>query len=74
MKLKLVSAEEIPPKFFENSAAGWLSTNEVAKFLSTTPNAVRIMVFRGLLRASRIGSRLKFRVEDCEALLKIRGE
>lgn len=74
MKLKVVSADESPPKFFENLAVGWLSTNEVAKFLSTTPNAVRIMVFRGQLKASRIGARLKFRVADCEALLKVRGE
>ena len=55
---------------FEISDEGWLSTNDVAKFLSTSPNAVRIMVCRGKLNAHRIGGRLKFRKSDCNALLK----
>lgn len=55
---------------FEISDEGWLSTNDVAKFLSTSPNAVRIMVCRGKLEAHRIGGRLKFRKSDCNALLK----
>jgi excisionase family DNA binding protein len=54
---------------FEISEEGWLSTNDVAKFLSTSPNAVRIMVSRGRLKAHRIGGRLKFRKSDCNALL-----
>lgn len=54
--------------FFEISDDGWLSTNDVAKFFSTSPNAVRIMVCR--LKAYRVGGRLKFRKGDCKALLK----
>lgn len=58
------------PKFFENLADGWLSTNDVAKFLSVSPNAVRIMVCRGILPAHRLRGRLRFRKRDCLALLQ----
>ncbi len=58
------------PSLFEISDEGWLSTKDVALFLSTSPNAVRIMVCRGQLAAYRIGGRLKFRKRDCNALLK----
>lgn len=57
---------------FEISDDKWLSTKDVAKFLSTSPNAVRIMVCRGILVAHRIGGRLKFRKSDCSTLLKKR--
>ncbi len=57
-------------KFFENLADGWLSTNDVAKFLSVSPNAVRIMVCRGILPAHRLRGRLRFRKRDCLALLQ----
>lgn len=73
MKLKNRSAEIFPQKFFENSVNEWLSTKDVAKLLSTTPNAVRIMICRGQLEASRFRSRLRIRKKDCMMLLKKRG-
>ena len=36
-------------------ANSWLSTNDVAKILSISPNAVRILVCRGRLPAYRLG-------------------
>jgi len=45
-------------KLFDNRIwEEWFSTSEAAKFLSTTPNAIRIMVCRGKLKASRLGRR-----------------
>lgn len=61
------------PKFFENLADGWLSTNDVAKLLSVSPNAVRIMVCRGILPSHRLRGRLRFRKRDCLALLQKNG-
>ena len=58
-------------KFFENLDEGWLSTNDVAKFLSVSPNAVRIMVCRGILMAYRMRGR--FRKKDCMALFSKNG-
>jgi len=57
-------------KFFENLDVEWLSTNDVAKFLSVSPNAVRIMVCRGTLPAYRMRGRLRFRKRDCLTLFK----
>lgn len=62
------------PKFFENLADRWLSTNDVAEFLSVSPNAVRIMVCRGLLPAHRMRGRLRFRKRDCLAILQKNGD
>lgn len=57
-------------RFFENKiAVEWLSTKEAAKFLSITPNALRIKVFRGQVKAYKIGSRLRFRLNDLRSLL-----
>ena len=60
-------------KFFENIEV-WLSTKDVAKFLSLSPNAVRIMVCRGKIPAFQIGGRLRFRKNDCVSLLSKKGE
>lgn len=57
-------------KFFENLAYEWLSTNDVAKLLSVSPNAVRIMVCRGILPAHRLRGRLRFKKRDCLVLLE----
>ena len=54
-------------------AAAWLSTKDVAKFLSVSPNAVRIMVCRGLLPAHKLNGRLRFRRKDCAALVEKTG-
>ena len=52
----------------------WLSTSEAAKFLSTTPNAIRIMVCRGKIKASKLGRRLRFKISDLRDLLLNKGD
>lgn len=64
---------KIKSKLFENSREVWMSTNDVAKFLCLTPNAVRIMVCRGIIPAFRLRGRLRFRKQDCQSLLKKNG-
>ena len=62
------------PKFFENRIeCKWLSTLEASKFLSLSENALRIMVHRGQVKVFKFGRRLRFRLSDCEALIKSRG-
>lgn len=61
-------------KFFDNKiACEWLSTEEAAHFLSVSANALRIMVYRGQVPVYKFGRRLRFRVEDCQALFKMKG-
>ncbi len=54
-------------------ANSWLSTKDVARLLSVSPNAVRIMVCRGLLTAYKFKGRLRFRQKDCAALVQKTG-
>ncbi|MBK9294497.1 MAG: helix-turn-helix domain-containing protein [Oligoflexia bacterium] len=42
----------------------WLSTNEAAKYLLISANALRIQVFRGQIKSYKLGRRLRFRLED----------
>ena len=51
----------------------WLSTEEAAYFLSITENALRIMVHRDQIRVYKFGRRLRFRLEDCQALFLKKG-
>ena len=48
-------------QFFEIADEEWLSTNEITKFLSVAPSAVRIMVCRGIIPAVRMCGRLRIR-------------
>lgn len=56
-------------QLFENLAVEWLSTRQAAEFLSLTPNALRILVHRGRVKAYKLGSRLRFRLIDLRSLL-----
>ena len=63
-------------QFFETRfEKEWLSTKEAAQYLSTTPNAIRIMACRGLIQKYKIkGVReSKFRFEDCRSLFQKKG-
>lgn len=61
-------------QFFENqNSREWLTTNEAAKFLAVTPNALRIMVFRGQVPVYKLGRRLRFRLRDCQGLFLRKG-
>ena len=55
--------------FDKKIAVEWLSTEQAAEFLSLSPNALRILVFRGRVKAYKLGHRLRFRLLDLEALL-----
>ncbi len=54
---------------FENEISSkWLSSSDAACYLRVTENALRIMVHRGQIPVFRIGRRLRFRLQDCQAL------
>jgi excisionase family DNA binding protein len=53
-----------------NTRERYLSSKEAAEFLGITPNALRIKVHRGIIKAYKLGDRLKFRVKDLRASLQ----
>ncbi len=62
------------PRFFENKIENeWLSTEEAATFLSISPNALRIMVYRDQIKAYKFGRRLRFKLRDCQGLFDMKG-
>jgi len=62
------------PRFFDNEIEHeWLSTEEAARFLSISTNALRIMVHRDQIKAYRLGRRLRFKMHDCRALFSKKG-
>lgn len=62
------------PRFFENKIENeWLSTVEAASFLSISPNALRIMVYREQIKAYKFGRRLRFKLRDCQGLFDRKG-
>jgi len=55
---------------FENRISReWFSTQEAARFLCISENALRICVYRGQIQVFRFGRRLRFRVEDLRRVL-----
>ena len=61
-------------EFFENRGKReWLSTKEAAHFLSISENALRILVHHDQVPTFKFGSRLRFRLRDCQALFKRKG-
>lgn len=58
------------PSFFDIRIVGkWLSTKEAASYLGISPNALRILVCRGKVKAHKLGARLKFSLKDLESSL-----
>ncbi len=63
------------PKEKEESSFGlfdnliWLKTDEAAKYLRKSKNAIRIMVSRGHLPVKKFKRRLYFKRSDLDALL-----
>lgn len=72
MNIKQSSQVKKSDALFE-IANSWLSTKDVARLLSVSPNAVRIMVCRGLLPSFKLNGRLRFRQKDCAALVQKTG-
>jgi excisionase family DNA binding protein len=57
-------------RFFENLVLNdcWLDSEEAARYLRLSVNALRIAVYRGQIKAHRLGRRLRFRLADLEKL------
>ena len=72
--LKKPSEGSEDPLFFGNRIEHeWLSTEEAARFLSISTNALRIMVHREQIKAYKLGRRLRFKMHDCSAFLIKKG-
>ena len=48
----------------------WLSTEEAARYLRKSANAIRILVHRKILRARKFKRRLYFKREELDALIE----
>ncbi len=60
----------VPPELFQNQiGCEWLPSSQAAKYLGVTENALRIMVCRGKIPFHKLGSRLRFHIEDLNNLL-----
>jgi excisionase family DNA binding protein len=73
MKRTLYLAEP-PEAITENQIpCEWLSTEEAAKYLSISANALRICVHRSQIRSYKFGRRLRFRLEELRQILLKKG-
>ena len=64
-KDKIQSTCSKKDSFFDNLKQNkWLNTKEAASYLGLSPNALRIMVHRGMVKAYRLSNRLRFRIPD----------
>jgi excisionase family DNA binding protein len=70
---KMVLGFPTPTLFDNQNSKEWLTTNEAAKFLGVSSNAVRIMVHRDQIPVYKFGRRLRFRLRDCQALFIRKG-
>ena len=69
--MKLFGSHENVNPFFENQEVGkWLTSQEAARALGVSPNALRIMVCRGQVKFFKLHGRLRFRASDLMALLR----
>jgi excisionase family DNA binding protein len=50
----------------------WIATAAAATYLNISPNALRIMVHRGQVKAHKLGSRLRFTLRDLRETLQKR--
>lgn len=68
-KILLSGLDKSESQIFENRIeCEWLSTQQAARYLSISENALRIMVHRGHVEAFKIGRRLRFKFSDCQKL------
>lgn len=69
MKIKTDFSEKSEQLFQNKIASEWMSSFEAARFLGTTPNAIRIMICRGRLRSFKLGKRHRLHISDLRRLL-----
>ena len=68
-KILLSGLDKSESQIFDNKIeCEWLSTQQAAKYLSISENALRIMVYRGQIASYKIGRRLRFKFLDCQRL------
>jgi len=68
-KILLSGLDKSESQIFDNRIeCEWLSTQQAARYLSISENALRIMVHRGQIGAFKIGRRLRFKFSDCQKL------
>ncbi len=73
-KILLSGLDKSESQIFENRIeCEWLSTQQAARYLSISENALRIMVHRGQIEAFKIGRRLRFKFSDCRKLFSKKG-
>lgn len=48
----------------------WLSTEETARYLRKSVNAIRVLVYRRILRARKFRRRLYFKKEELDRLIE----
>ena len=73
-KILLSGLDKSESQFFENRiVCEWLSSAQVAAFLGITENALRIMVYRRQVKFSKLGRRLRFHIDDVNALFSRKG-
>ena len=74
MKLAMKPSVNSEGMFFEKQiGCEWLSTEDAAKYLSISENALRIMVHRGQIISYKFGRRLRFKLSDCRKLFLQKG-
>jgi len=64
-KMSYISKKET---LFDNLI--WLTTNEAAEYLRTTPNNVRVMICRGRLKPYKLGNRNRFKRSELDDLIE----
>lgn len=53
---------------FENLI--WLNSNEAAQYLRVSPEALRVLVYRGVVKPYKLGRRNRFKREDLDKLIE----
>ena len=69
-KLNNESLVKNETQLFENLGEKWLPSSVAASILGVSSNALRIKVYRGQVRAYKLGSQLRFKYSDLRALLQ----
>lgn len=70
-KILLSGIDKSESQFFENRiVCEWLSSAQAANYLGISENALRIMVCRRQIKFSKLGRRLRFRIQDVLALFE----
>jgi excisionase family DNA binding protein len=73
-KILLSGLDKSESQIFENRiVCEWLSSAQVAAFLGISENALRIMVYRRQVKFSKLGRRLRFHIDDVNALFSRKG-